>query len=469
MLTSNVFMSAIKDAQNLKLEKAASPQRNHRTDASPIRPRGKSAPQKRPRTLVQAVIQEVFLKVKPIVSDSSDHNIKGALTEDDLRYHHEQISKQKRVKLLMWIYQMIRAFKIPEEETSFELCTSLVDRYLIATRSERDLKGELPLIGLAVVLIVSKYQDSAENVSPTELIENAGRQRYTLQQLFQMEKQILAAVSYKIGSGDNSLPQSLHLLLEMIFEPKNATDSFASQILRDLRTSSKFERYFKDNFRAQSATLNAIIKEAEDKIKRKSQNYLKFLHCLAKLSIPLNATEPDFLAFGMVQAMLSYLEYDVLSQLRESTGKRAIEGFVPNIPSNQEIDNIPGQEVVTPQLNTESLQIMLLIIGHIEEKLVKISTSARYNIRTSLINHIARTVITEQALFLGSLKVCTIGKESAQPRGNSTSTQQQMELPAFNYLFSEYMGLNQCSEGIVYGYLEHMKTMQLKKKLSAQK
>jgi hypothetical protein len=75
---------------------------------------------------------------------------------------------------------MVRAFNLPEEETSFELCASLVDRYLLATKKYKDLKGELPLIGLAVVLIVSKYQDSSEFVSPTELIEKAGRQRYTI-------------------------------------------------------------------------------------------------------------------------------------------------------------------------------------------------------------------------------------------------------------------------------------------------
>jgi hypothetical protein len=134
----------------------------------------------RPRTLEQAVIQDVYLRSKNILNDSSAHSILGALTEDDLRYHHEQISQHKRVKLLVWIYQMVRAFNLPEEETSFELCASLVDRYLLATKKGKDLKGELPLIGLAVVLIVSKYQDSSEFVSPTELIEKAGRQRYTI-------------------------------------------------------------------------------------------------------------------------------------------------------------------------------------------------------------------------------------------------------------------------------------------------
>ena len=120
-------------------------------------------------------MQEVILNSKCLLEESAAHNIVGALTEGDLRYHHEQISQHKRVKLLVWIYQMVRAFNIPDEETSFELCVSLVDRYILATKTEKDLHGELPLIGLAVVFIVSKYQDSAEILSPTELIEKAGR------------------------------------------------------------------------------------------------------------------------------------------------------------------------------------------------------------------------------------------------------------------------------------------------------
>ena len=56
---------------------------------------------------------------------------------------------------------------------------------------------------------------------------------------------------------------------------------------------------------------------------------------------------------------------------------------------------------------------MLLIIGHLQERITKLSTNSKFNIRSSLINHFARTVITEQAQFFSSMKSSIIGKDSS--------------------------------------------------------
>jgi hypothetical protein len=75
--------------------------------------------------------------------------------------------------------------------------------------------------------------------------------------------------------------------------------------MKELRQSTKFERYFsrvQGNRRAQStsALLDGIIRDSKDKIKKNAQNYLKFLLCISKLSLTLNALNPEFLAFGLI-------------------------------------------------------------------------------------------------------------------------------------------------------------------------
>lgn len=167
----------------------------------------------------------------------------GALTLNDLNEHHKQVSELKRVKLLVWIHQMVHAFNLPDEDHSFELCTNLVDNYFLATKKDRDLKGELPLIGLATILIVSKYQENELVVTPSELIQNAGRQRYSVEQLFLMERQILQAVGFKINSrGSESLIQASHLLMNQLFD--NKFESLITLAIKDLKASPRFERYF---------------------------------------------------------------------------------------------------------------------------------------------------------------------------------------------------------------------------------
>lgn len=63
----------------------------------------------------------------------------------------------------------------------------------------------------------------------------------------------------------------------------------------------------------------------------------------------------------------------------------------------------------------ESLKIQLLLIGHVQERLVKLSTDTKlFNIRPSLINHFARSVLTEQTMFFSRLRLSIIGDETSK-------------------------------------------------------
>ncbi|TNV85826.1 hypothetical protein FGO68_gene1554 [Halteria grandinella] len=89
------------------------------------------------RSLVEAVIQDVFLTNILLQSASTsaqnsksfpEHKLSSAITEEDLIFH--ELDNQRRIKLLVWVLQIIQVFSMPLVQ-SFELCASLIDRYLI--------------------------------------------------------------------------------------------------------------------------------------------------------------------------------------------------------------------------------------------------------------------------------------------------------------------------------------------------
>jgi Cyclin, N-terminal domain len=85
----------------------------------------------KPRTLEQAIIYEVLNN-----SDARAHVLKEQneyVTDEVLKFH--KICDENRTRLVDWILQVLKAFKLSTHATFF-LAVSLIDRYLIEKRRQ---------------------------------------------------------------------------------------------------------------------------------------------------------------------------------------------------------------------------------------------------------------------------------------------------------------------------------------------
>lgn len=196
------------------------------------------------------------------------------------------------------------------------------------------------------------------------------------------------------------------------------------------------------------------IKAIQHKIEKKAAQYLKFLTCIARLSLVLNSIKAEFLGFGLYQAMLSFLEYECL-RCDQGGSENSIymsETSDDSDDSSKESDLFKDP---TPQDNNRLLQtaeLNQLLIAQVRERLLKLAGKSPFNLRDSMINHFTRIVITEQDEFV----------QLASGRRKASA----LNIPTFVHTFARYMGpidRNGKRASLIHGYLEHMQSVRVSK------
>ena len=111
------------------------------------------------------------------------------MTEATLKFH--KICEENRTRLVDWILQVLRAFKLSTHVTFF-LAISIIDRYLIEKQKQNVSLGTqaLYLLGMAAILLSSKYEDIIP-IPADNLVNKAGHNKFSLAELVSLERDVL--------------------------------------------------------------------------------------------------------------------------------------------------------------------------------------------------------------------------------------------------------------------------------------
>lgn len=88
---------------------------------------------------------------------------------------------------------------------TFFLAVSLFDRYIAAVGRKCGLavtQGDLYLIGLACILIASKFEDM-RHIQLEDIITEAGHSKFSKEQILATERDILCVLEFRILSSDS--------------------------------------------------------------------------------------------------------------------------------------------------------------------------------------------------------------------------------------------------------------------------
>ena len=101
------------------------------------------------------------------------------------------INEKMRSILIDWLVEVHLKFKLLPE--TLYLTVNIIDRYL---SKELVVRSQLQLVGVSSMLIASKYEEIyAPEVKDFEYITDRA---YTSQQILEMEKKVLASVSFNV-------------------------------------------------------------------------------------------------------------------------------------------------------------------------------------------------------------------------------------------------------------------------------
>jgi cyclin A len=152
-----------------------------------------------------------------IVNDVYEH-----LRESELRLRPQadylasqlNITADMRGILVDWLVEVGEEYRLSSE--TLYLAINYVDRYLSLARIE---KSQLQLVGVAAMLIASKY----EEIYPPQVDEFVyiSDNTYTREQIFQMEAQILVAIDFQltIASAKVFLRRNLRAVRSLVPDP----------------------------------------------------------------------------------------------------------------------------------------------------------------------------------------------------------------------------------------------------------
>lgn len=115
---------------------------------------------------------------------------------------------------------MLRAFHVQGHFTFFT-AVSIIDRYFIGAYHQKLVVGPeyLHLVGMAAVLIASKFED-VEPVTLNRLLKFAGRSMFSKLSIIAMEKSMLQTIGFRVLCPQSSYAEPL-LAFKLAFPQAN--------------------------------------------------------------------------------------------------------------------------------------------------------------------------------------------------------------------------------------------------------
>ncbi|CDW78948.1 UNKNOWN [Stylonychia lemnae] len=115
-----------------------------------------------------------------------------------------KIKTKHRLRMLDWMIQVFRVFKVSAPQTFF-LAVQIMDRYFMEKYKLKQIlhKSDLHEIGLVSMHISSKYEDVIP-IFMSQILKDAGHNRFKQQDILQRERDVLQALGFKIMHQDNS-------------------------------------------------------------------------------------------------------------------------------------------------------------------------------------------------------------------------------------------------------------------------
>jgi Cyclin, N-terminal domain len=139
---------------------------------------------------------------------------------------------------------MIQVFRVlGNEEGSPEalfLAISIFDRYL-DVQSETGVpvkNSDLYLIGLGSIFLASKYED-ARHIKIEEIFEDAGHKRFSVEEIISMERKIIIALQFRIGSSRSVYSEASLILKQALNASAEADERRPSK--EAVRTFSEYQ------------------------------------------------------------------------------------------------------------------------------------------------------------------------------------------------------------------------------------
>lgn len=124
------------------------------------------------------------------------------------------VSTFNRALLIDWVLQVFMAFNKGNSPSGFFTAVGLIDNYLAAKFKSKQSVGvdKLFLIGIASVLITAKFEE-IKPIKTMVLLEKAGHGKFTHDQMLEMERDILQAVSFRIHSPVSLVNESMTVFI----------------------------------------------------------------------------------------------------------------------------------------------------------------------------------------------------------------------------------------------------------------
>ena len=91
------------------------------------------------------------------------------------------VSAEDRARMIDWMVQIMRVMKISSTRVLF-LAAKLMDKYFAICQKNGIKLGrsKLHLIGMVSVYLASKFENSLTSLSMTEIVDNIGHGKFTI-------------------------------------------------------------------------------------------------------------------------------------------------------------------------------------------------------------------------------------------------------------------------------------------------
>jgi cyclin B/cyclin A len=130
-----------------------------------------------------------------------------------------KVSAFNRALLIDWVLQVFIAFEQANSPSGLITAVNLMDQYMVSKYKQRQSLGvdRLFLIGMCAVLLTSKFEE-IKPIKSQILLEKAGHNKFSHEELINMECDMLLAVGFRIHSSIIVVNEAMSIFIAVLLK-----------------------------------------------------------------------------------------------------------------------------------------------------------------------------------------------------------------------------------------------------------